>query len=460
MPLLKAVAKIIDQHRLIEDNQKLLVALSGGTDSVCLLHLLRRFASRRRWQLVATHINHLIRPRNAERDQQFCEELCKQWKIPLIVETYDIPALARTGKTGLEETAREIRYQVFEQLARQEECDRIVLGHHADDQAETVLFRIIRGTGINGLAGIPRKRGRIVRPLLEFTRIELEEYRDHHDLPYREDETNAQLTYDRNYIRHKLLPQIRKRLNPRINRSLVSLAEIAAIEVEALDARTDKALAKVRTTTPGGKIELAIDKLTRYDRAIRRRVLRRCVAELLGEQQGVDKVVISRLESLLEVSARPVALPGRTRAERIGQLVVMHHMRRARWELPIVSRRTRLPGMKMSLVCRPQTYDGEAIPRIRRARQVTVDKEKLSGSLSVRTVKDGDRFVPFGMTGTKKIGDYLTDRKIPAVYRDEIPVVCDQKGIIWLAGFEIAERVKVDRATQEVMRLEIIRHKR
>lgn len=459
MPLLKTFSQTVDEHNLIDNGQRLLVALSGGTDSVCLLHLLKRLAPRRQWQLLAVHINHRIRPGSADRDQAFCETLCSEWSLPLIVETYDIPALARTGKTGLEETAREIRYRTYEHLAQTEGCERIVLGHHADDQAETILFRIIRGTGIDGLAGIPIRRGKIVRPLLTTTRALLEEYRDHHDLSYREDETNQKLNYDRNYIRHELLPVIRKRLNPRINRALISLAEIAATDNAALETLADHALTKVKRTTPGGKIELAINKLSTYDRAVRRRVLRRCLAELLGDYRNVDRVVIQRLERLIDEGGKPVALPGRTRAERIGSVLVIHHLRRNRWVVPITRRSTRLPSMNMSLICREMAYDGTQIPRKRRSRQVTVDKAKLSGALTVRTISEGDRFVPFGMIGSKKIGDYLTDRKIPAVYRDEIPVVCDQKGIIWLVGFEIAERVKVDRATQEVTKLEIIRHK-
>jgi tRNA(Ile)-lysidine synthase len=460
MPLLKPVSQTIDRHCLISSDQRLLVALSGGTDSVCLLHLLKRLAPRRRWQLLAVHVNHRIRPGTADRDQTFCARLCASWDIPLLVETRDIPALARIRKAGLEQTARDIRYEIFEQVAEEQGCAHIVLGHHADDQAETVLLRIIRGTGTDGLTGIPIKRGKIVRPLLAVSRVLLEDYRDHHSLPHCEDETNQLLTYDRNYLRNELLPQIRERLNPRVNRALVALSEIAADDVAALNELVNRATAKTRRITPGGKIELAIDKLCTYDRAVRRRVLRRCVAELLGDPRGFDRVVIQRLERLVDDIGKPVALPGRTRAERVGSLLVLHHIRRADWEIPVAGRRTRLPGMNLTLVCREQAYEGQMIPRIRRARQVTLDNEKLSGQLSVRTIRDGDRFVPFGMTGSKKVGDYLTDCKIPAVYRDEIPVVCDRKGIVWLVGFEIAERVKVDRATQEVMKLEIIRHQR
>jgi len=247
MTLRSIVRDTIEVHSLIDPGQSVLVALSGGPDSVALLHLLISLRDDLNLRLGAVHVNHRIRKREAQRDEKFCEALCEKLEIDLTIATEDIPARAKRLKQGIEETGREFRYDFFSFLADEDDYDRIALGHHADDQVETILFRLLRGSGRTGLLGMPVRRDQIVRPLLEVPKTDLLEYLKSHDLDYCLDSSNANLDYRRNYLRQKLLPMIREEINPAVDRALLSLRELLADEeayFERQAARIGKRLGK------------------------------------------------------------------------------------------------------------------------------------------------------------------------------------------------------------------------
>ena len=455
--MLTCVKETISEYQLIEPGDRVLVALSGGPDSVALLHLLSRLVGPMKLSLHAVYINHGIRPKAAAKEEKFCRHLCSNLNIELSILCEDVPLLAKRENKSVEEAARDLRYRVLEDLADQHNCSRIALGHHADDNVETILFRILRGTGIKGLAGIPIKRDKIIRPLLHVTKEEILAWLKKEKLAYCVDKSNVTLDYSRNFIRNQLLPQIRKRLNPSVNRALLNLAETSSEEERYLDAQTSFRLRKIRRKTVGGKIELDLTKLRTYDVCLRRRVLRSCITECLRTDSQPDKTQVDRLDSLAVDGGKAVSLRGRLQAEIVGDKIVLYRREKIRYSARLKpGGDCRLDRLELTVRCRRQKFTGR-LDRKRRSRTVVVDLEKLKLPLTVRNIRPGDRFRPLGLRGSRKIGNYLTDRKVPSVYRDEIPVVCDLDGIVWLVGFEIADRVKVDSSTKEVWKIEIVR---
>jgi tRNA(Ile)-lysidine synthase len=452
--VLRKITNTIARYALLDEGDSVLVALSGGPDSVALMHLLSRLSKRMKLELTAVYINHQIRPAAVKKEEKFCRRLCETLNVPLELVSENIPALAKAKKKGLEEMARDFRYLTFDRLADSHHCHRIAVGHHADDRVETVLFRLLRGTGRTGLAGMPIRRGRIIRPLFRQTKDDILVYLKKHGLDYCLDQSNEGSDFKRNYIRNELLPTIRKNLNVRVDAAILNLAETAGDEEAYMEQVAQRGLRKAGSVTPGGKFELDLDNFNSYDLWVRRRMVRYCIAELSNSPYPPDKVVIDRLIELSEKDGRGMSLPGNVQAIQVGHKLVLHRRARIHFEQPLeVGRRCRLEVPRLDFRVRVIDRRVEKVPRDKRSQIVMLDDAKVERPLTVRNIRPGDRFVPLGMTGSKKVGDYLTDRKLDRVYRDEVPVVCDSRGIVWLVGYEIASRVKIDDKTRKVLEI-------
>jgi tRNA(Ile)-lysidine synthase len=445
---------VIRESGLIPPGGSVLIALSGGPDSVALFHVLAALREPMKLRLGAVHVNHRIRKRAAQHDEHFCEQLCETYRVDLTIVTEDIPALAKRLRKGVEETAREFRYEFFEFLAVEDGYDHIALGHHQDDQVETILFRLLRGTGRTGLLGMPFCRGKIVRPLLGVGKADLLDYLKQHRLSFCEDKTNESTRYTRNYLRNKLLPLIRDKINPQIDRALLSTAELLADEELYLERQTAAMIRQVVLTTPGGKFHLAIEAFKRYDNVLRRRMLRRIAGALSPLGQPPDRETIERLDRFCLESKKAMSLPDALEARRLDSGVVL--MRRAKrpfeYELPLRgSIETADPALTVKIRILPVRPTKSAGTNW----SVQIDADKVAPPLVMRSIRPGDRLQPLGLRGRKKVGNYLTDKKIPAIFRDEIPVICDQNGIIGLVGHQIDDRVKQTGTTKRVLSIDV-----
>ncbi len=458
--MLTEVKKTIAEHDLITQGDSILIGLSGGPDSVALLHVLCKLRRSMKLQVHAVYINHGLRPKAAAKEETFCGRLCKRLSVDLTVVREDVPVIAQRAKKSIEETARDVRYCIYDELADSMGCTKIALGHHADDNIETILFRILRGTGRTGLLGIPIQRGRIIRPLLHRTKKEILDYLKKERLRFCTDESNASDDYSRNYLRNRLLPDIRQRLNRAVDSALLNLADTVAAEESFLAEYTSVRIKKVLNRTVGGKNELDLTIFRTYDVWLRRRVLRHCIADCLRHGAMPGKQVIDRLDRLAMDGGKAISLPGHMQAELADdKLIVYRKVKVSYCERLAPGRPCRLERPRLTLRCRQRPVSEVKVTRERRARTVLMDLASLSPPLVVRNIRPGDRFRPLGMRGSRKIADYLIDRKVDRVYRDEIPLVCDKKGIVWLVGFEIADRVKVDRSTKEVLKVEVVRRR-
>jgi len=386
---------------------------------------------------------------------RFCEELCERLRIPLTTIYVDVPSLAKEKKKGIEETAREFRYGTFYGLAEQLGCDRIATGHHADDQVETILLNFFRGTGRNGLLGIPPVRGLIIRPLIGLTKAEILQLLVKGKLSHCEDSSNRDSIYSRNFVRHKLLPLIRRNLNAKPERAILALADTLEVEDRFLEKIFEITRDDCLRITPGGKFILDLNKYAGYNKWLRRRLLRYCVQTACQNQYAPDKEVVDRVDRMTLERGPAVSLPMRVRAVVIdeGLLVYRVSHRQVSHAVP-VNEKTELQWPRLRFSSRLTQPKRVQVTGKRRNERVQLDWDSLKPPLELRSIRSGDRFRPLGMKGRKKVGDCLTDRKIARELRDEILVMCDREGIFWLVGQQIDERVRINRNTRRILTIE------
>ena len=430
-----------------KEGDSVLIGLSGGPDSVALLRALVEISASSNLALSACYINHLLRPVEAEKESKFCENLCDQFEIPYIYAEIDVSLIAQSGKMGVEEAGREVRHTFLNQLACEDQMDWIALGHHADDNIETILFRIFRGTGPKGLTGIPFKRGKIIRPLLKFSRAEVIEYLISLNQDYCVDTSNLATEFTRNYIRAVVLPVIEERF-PQARKSILRLSEIMSETMNDLAPKIESAYKRVVEKSPGGTCLLDIEKFRALPLWIKKAVLRRAVGEIRSGLSDIDSATIKRLLSLAEKGTGGMSLPGGASAKIDQETLGVFLERGAKLKQRAVD-----IGRKIKLDEISSYFTAKEIPA-RKARMTSqkkglrahLDLAKISGKLVIRGMRPGDTFRPLGMKGKKKLGDFFTDRKIPSCLRNEIPLLCDKTGVIWVAGYEISDRVKIQRS--------------
>jgi len=443
---------------MIAPRETVLVAISGGPDSTALLHALVQLRSRFRCQLRACHVHHGLRGADADADAKQAADLAKSLKVPFAKRRADVPAYARAHGLSTEAAARALRYQLLESAADRLRANRIATGHTADDQAETVLLNIIRGAGPQGLSGIPLVRERIIRPLLEVTRAQVEQYCDFHNLSYRLDRSNLDTSFRRNRIRQEILPALAG-IQPKVVAGLGRLAHILRAENEFMADQAAHALREIAAQRPG-EVGIACGPFAVLPRALQRRVLRAAIARLKGDELDVD---LERIDALvtLATSGRTgavVELAGGLHAElTYGELVIaptvpQPHAPDREWTLPVPGD-VPIPDLGIAISARrsrakrPPPHPTTAL----------LDAAKIAPPLTVRTRRRGDRFTPFGMKGTVKLQDFFVNAKVPRSERSRVPLVLSGDEIIWVIGYRINERFKVRDKTRQTIRLEVTR---
>jgi tRNA(Ile)-lysidine synthase len=452
--ILEQIALTIEKHKMLAHGDRVLVGISGGPDSVALLTILLKLSKLFGISLGAVYVNHHLRPKEHSAEEKFCQQICSKLGVPLFVEQRHVPSIAKRNKIGIEEAGREIRYAVYDDLCCSHGFTKVALGHQRNDNVETILFRIIRGTGLSGLKGIPPYRGRIIRPLIETSRSDILTWLKSHRLGHCVDSSNLESEYRRNIIRNQILPSLRSKLNPSVDSAFLRLAASADEAETFCDRAMQRPIALSVSRSVGGKIILDLNKWRKYDTFVRRRLLRYCLTELSPRIQSPDRDVIERLYEFVVGTVIRCSVPEGITCEKAG--TCLYFYRRAgvlKQIVLIVPGTVEITSMGASIAVRMRMTAGAK--RARRSLTVALDADKLDGELTIRSIREGDRFTPLGMSGTKKIGDYFTDKKIDRPLRDETPVVCDSHGIVWLVGYEIADRVKCDAATRKVVEIAV-----
>jgi tRNA(Ile)-lysidine synthase len=450
---------ILLRDGLWRPGEAVLVAVSGGPDSTCLLDLFLQLRAEREFPLGVAHLNHSLRGEESDADEAFVADLARRAKLPFHLRRLAPGSLAGTGE-GLEGAARRARLAFLRETAAQHGIPRVALGHTRDDQAETLLLRLLRGAGSRGLSGIrPQAEGIFIRPLLDVSRAEVEAHLAARGRRFRVDSTNADLTRTRNRVRHRLLPFLRREFPGEIDALLARTAEILRAEDAYLDEVVRELGKRLIRREEAGSV-LSVPALRLLAPALRRRLLRRAFEEAAGSAARFGPV-FDRIEDLerLVFEARhgaAVALPGGLTARVVYSDLVLTAPGGGgsfEGEVPLpVPGATVLPGLGCRLRARHVAASRIGDPRRSAAPdRALLDADTLPGPLAVRARRPGDRFRPLGSPGEAKLKSFLIDRKVPKDLRDRIPLVVSGERIAWVVGHAIEDRFKVTGATRRVV---------
>ena len=475
--------RFILRHAMIENGETVIVAVSGGVDSLALLYGLHTLRSQLNCQLHVAHLNHCLRS-DADVDAAFVQQHATNLELPYTIQRADVPLLMKQWKLSVEASARKARYQFYEDVCTQIQATKVALGHHQDDTAETVLMNLIRGSGATGLKGIaPVRDVKFIRPLAGFTRQQIEAFLTSMELVPQQDSTNTDTRYLRNRIRHELIPVLESDYNPNIKVGLSRTADVLGAESEYLDTVTQEAfeacrirdLTEVETPVKSGSVVLDSAKFQQYHIAVQRRILRQSFSEVLGYTGDLYFAHCEAMLNLVEGDSpnAVLALPNGLQFRRAYQWLIFEvstdPIETESFAYPLA-----VPGKALITALNAKITAELGNIRSREALELpdgkfeaVFDYEKLKGAfanpslgtfpLAVRNRRQGDRFQPYGMQGTKKIKDFLIDAKVPRYERDRVPLLVCGDEVLWLVGYTTSEPFKVQTGTQQYLYLRYVR---
>lgn len=465
---------------LIAPGDKVLVAVSGGADSLALLYLLQQFSKEIGYDLFVGHLNHLTRGEESDEDARFVEKEAGKLSLPVFVGKIDVAAEKSVLSSSFQESARILRYRFLEKTLMSIKGNKIALGHTSDDRVETVLMNLLRGTGLRGLGGIPETRGNVVRPLLRCARSELEQFLNDRNLDYRTDSSNNEKKYLRNKVRHEVIPFLRT-FNKDISGNLLSLAEIARGEEQWMSEKTRELYSQLVKT---GTCDLCFE-VTEFEeqpQAMKRRLIRETFYRLTGSLREITSL---HVRQVLDLFARArvgseLKLPGNVRVacgygtvnfslSRDSKRDLKRDSKRGSKRdskdggLPGIDRKTirlEVPGVTslapLGIQLNVRFVEPSAdLPQLVDKKQAYFDFDKTGEDIRVRFFQPGDRFMPLGMRGHKKVKSYFIDQKIPREKRLSIPILTNgEDDIIWIYGERISDQFCVAENTQKVLLIE------
>ena len=453
----------------IKRGSKLVVGVSGGLDSVALLHLLLRVRASLRLEVSVAHFNHRLRGRQSTRDELFVRDLAARLEVPCHVGSGDVKGMAETRGLCLQEAARMARYDFFRQVLAKTRSSHLLTAHTMDDQAEELLLRIVRGAGLAGLSGIPWTRdGWIARPLLDTSKKELADFMGRHGLSFVEDGSNASDKYLRNKVRHRLIPLLSREFNPSIVKTLAGSARILSEEHRFLEELAEEALSSVLLDAGYRAPHPCLDaeRLALLDRALRRRVIRLYLGRIGLHMGRTGSRHILAIDSLLERGAAgwETRLPGGWSAKRLGQRLCFSRAP-AR---PGTRRESGIPGKAVVVektgtwpapsglgTVEIQLVKGTTIEAIRRSspfpRPIFLDPAKVTFPMELRLRRPGDRFWPLGGRCPCKLKDFLISRKVSREMRDHLPLLVAGGEVAAVLGVEVGHPFRVSRPEEGVL---------
>ena len=481
--LIKTVEGTIRAYSMIEPGDSVLVCVSGGPDSVALLHIILSLSQRFSLRVGVAHLNHCLRQKDSDNDAEFVEFLARKFDLPCYIKEKDVNKYRHEKKLSPEEAARIVRYRFFESAAAQYMFNKIALGHNADDNAELVIMRLLRGSGPLGISGIPPVRdGKIIRPLIKLTKSEILEFLTVNGLKFVLDKSNNDERYLRNRIRHRLIPLLKSSYNRKIVETINRFASIVSSEEEWIDDLINSMFNKSVLTAENNSVTFSIFSINELHLAARRRIIRKAIAEIKG---NLRRITFSHIDSIISLlNSGPalghIDLPDRIRIKRDGDIISFSREKEALRDLHKklgdenkLSFEYRIlkpeAGFKadifpMSLLIKElglnmefSEINIENLSDIYRAEHNVAffDMDKLGFPLVLRNVRPGDRFQPFGMSGTQKVKKYFINNKISRIQRDRCPILLSQEKIMWVVGCRIDDRFKVKQSTGNILKVEV-----
>lgn len=478
---MRRIYEAIQKYHMIEPGMRVLVGVSGGADSVCLLTALAQYREEGAFTLLAVHVEHGIRGAESLADASYVQELCGKLNVECVVRHVDVPAAAKERGLTVEEAGRTVRYEIFEAVAKEYAADRIAVAHNQNDQAETVMWNLVRGSGLKGLCGIRPVRDMVIRPLLFLKRSEIEEILTRLGIAWRTDRTNLETEYTRNRIRLQILPELEQSLNAQAVSHIAQAAGRLQEAEQYLEEQTEIAAGRCIQEKVAGppdcrfnEIILVLSEYEKEPPLIQKELLKRCLAQLqVG--RGLKDVGTVHLESLQTLCRLPCgkmcSLPGQVTAAREDGTVCFWCGKKSTGhssgedtagasakpcEIPLTLETAIQFGTfraEASIV--PHTQELEAEIQTEKKYTKWLSYDTINSSLCFRTRRAGDYLVVNKNGGRRKLKDYLIDQKIPRSMRDRLWLLADGPHILWVIGWRISEAAKVKQDTEKILKIQI-----
>lgn len=452
----------VEKYQMIEKGDSILIGLSGGADSVCLLRYLLSVKQNRALRIYAVHVNHLLRGEEARRDQQFAEKICTQWNVPFLSLERNVADVKEKQRCSMEEAGRMVRYTCFEEFAKKWECQKIAVAHHKNDLAETMLFRLARGTGIWGLTGIHPVNGKIIRPLLCLEKKEILKILHELKQEYVEDSTNYESDYSRNYIRLHILPELEQinrqsvRHMEQISQQIMEIAEYLSPQIQNIYQQN--------VFWKGDKCWIDKDIFLNMHPLEQKEIAKKMLTEIAGKKKDISAVHVQQLIDLADKpEGKSMNFPYHIKAKRVQKKLLLLKREKERenpvWEKPeILIDKVKLESegeweteiWNGQRICfRLEFFGGRDIEKKDCVKYFNYDT--IKSTLCLRTRQSGDYFIMDKEGRHKSLKRYFIDEKISTFERDRVPLLAEKEHILWVFGGRISEAYKVQPDTKRVL---------
>ena len=448
--MLQRTAQYIEEQKLCQPGEKIVIGLSGGMDSVCLFHLLKDLG----YSLAAVHVHHGIRGEEADRDEAFVKNLCENAGVPFYGYRFDVPKISKEQHLSEEEAGRMVRRTAFSQVMELCGAKWTALAHHGNDRAETFLFHLSRGTGIKGLCSMKPVQGNFIRPLLWAKREEIAGYVEKQGYDYVEDKTNASILYTRNRIRHEVMPELEQ-----VNERAVEHICRAAEKLNAINAYLDREaekLCRLSAVMDQSEVSILKNAFCQGDEVLQIPVLQKCVEYLCGSLENITEEHLKKLVELFEMqSGKEIHLPYGIVAMRTYEGIRLFYRKEQEKELPVEIEGTGIYkfGGKTFQISIEDWDEGKKIPINNYTK--CFDYDKIGANVFLRTREKGDYLEVNADHGKKSLKDYMINEKIPKEERDQVILLAEGSHILWVVGKRISEYYKISKNTTKIIRVQL-----
>lgn len=468
--MMKKIEQFIKKNHMIENGDRIIAGISGGADSVCLLFVLLELRKKYAIDIIAVHVNHCIRGEDALADERFTVDLCKKYNVKCKVFRKEVESIAKNRKQSVEEAGRDVRREAFVEVLKKERGTKIAMAHHQNDNAETFLMNIARGTGLKGLGGIRPVNGKVIRPLLCMTREEIEQFVRNRKCGWCTDETNNEQEYTRNKIRHSVLPILEQQVNfHTIQHMNETMAQIRNVW-EYMEIQTDSAMEICVDKRENTEVQIYKEQYDHLHDVIQHMLLHKCLTYVAGAQRNITSAHIEAIYDLMNKQCgKSRNLPYGVRAvrnyeglslSREEQKIKDKNKDETEEILLNIPGRTYIPEWNLTFQCDIRKSEEAIMEQIpQKTYTKWFDYDIIKGNLTVRNRRAGD-YIVIDKTGKKqKIKSYFVNEKIPAEQRNQIPLICDDEKVMWIVGYRMSSACQVVKTTKNILEITVMEEK-
>ena len=448
--MIKRFKEIIENYNLIEKNDTIIIGSSGGPDSQFLTYMLNEIKVEYNLNLILAHLNHLHR-KEASKDENLVKETAKKLDIKFQIKRASMDEYARANKISSEDAGRRLRYAFFNEIAQKYPGAKIAIAHNKNDQAETMIMRMIRGTGIDGLCAMAYKSSNIIRPILSIEKREIINYLDQNSISYAYDKTNGENDYTRNYIRNEVIPKM-ENVNPQAVDNLYNLSELLKNDLYIIESRVDEAYDYAIKSVNNYNISFDKNRFESLDDSLKSRVLRRAILKLKGDLKDFSKENIDQFLNVISLDNGKESVKDNLtfiKNYRTYDLYINQSIK--------LGKTSELLNIDNILNFNGLIFKATLDDKINENDKYTAyfDCDKIKFPLTIRYRQNGDKFKPYGMNNNKKLKNFFIDEKVDRNLRDKIPLIISNDEIIWIVGHSVSNDFKVDKTTSNILKIEV-----